>query len=296
MHKSYLKYAGGKSKILSTIVDIIHDCDDKYLDNGIIQEYYEPFLGSGVVAMNVNAHDMTLSDINWDVVNCHNVLIEYNDEVIRMLQTLWTNQSVDYDGKYNKDHYMRIRELVNEYRFDGRTLNRAAAMLIYLNKFGFNGMFRYNKKGDFNVPVGGKSGKNPSLPSIPEEDIQNFSNVMKGREIVHADWYTMLSPLVDNPKLEPSVVYIDPPYVNSKGGEIQYSSDGFTLDDQRKLAEFAEQAHENGHRVIISNHDLDFTREIYNNAIRIVELDVQRTISSKGSTRGKAKELVAIYE
>lgn len=282
MQKSYIKYAGSKSRILPEIKELLMDCPDKYkLNGGELKMLIEPFFGSGVVGMNVPHGFAIYNDYNVDVTNCHRAVIQNPDRVIELCNTLWI-------GGYEA-YYINRERFRNPVR--GDSIFFRAALFIYLNRFGFNGMVRYNLKGGYNVPVGKQSGKNP--PNIPIDAINEFSTTVQLSTLNCLDFEQIMD---DNLKYE-STIYCDPPYVNmNKEGEIQYTSDGFTMDDQKRLAKAAEKCRDNGSRVLISNHDLPETREIYKNASRIVEIEAFRSISSKSKTRGKAKELVAIYE
>ncbi|AUS02035.1 D12 class N6 adenine-specific DNA methyltransferase [Vibrio phage 3.058.O._10N.286.46.B8] len=284
MKAKYLKYAGSKSRILPEIIELITDCSEQYkTSDGKLTRFVEPFFGSGVVGMNIEAHEYIFSDSNMDIINCHRCVIQNPERVIELCEELWV-------GGYGV--YYDVRERFRKHT-RGESNFLRAAMFIYLNRFGFNGMVRYNLSGGFNVPVGKSSGKNP--PQIPVEEIMSFGN------------YVALSSLKRNnhdfgkimtlSATANTTMYCDPPYVNiGNKGEIQYSSDGFTLDDQERLAKAAESSRSKGARVLVSNHDLPVTRELYKNADRIIEIEAFRSISSKGGTRGKVKEIVAIYE
>lgn len=280
----YLKYAGSKSRILPEIIELITDCSEQYkTSDGKLTRFVEPFFGSGVVGMNIEAQEYVFSDSNMDIMLTHKAVIQNPERVIELCERLW---KIGYAGYYHiRDDFRKLA--VSESIFT------RAAMFIYLNRFGFNGMVRYNLSGEFNVPVGKSSGKNP--PQIPVEEIMSFGKCIALRSLTRNN--LDFSMIMAFKAYEHTTMYCDPPYVNvGNKGEIKYSSDGFTLDDQERLAKAAESSRSKGARVLVSNHDLPVTRELYKNADRIVEIEAFRSISSKGGTRGKVKEIVAIYE
>lgn len=278
----YLKYAGSKARILEPITDLIMDGGSDFVTDGMINKFIEPFFGTGVVGMNVLAHSSHYNDANPDVIDCHRAVIKNPERVIELCEELWA-------GGY--DAYYDVR---NQFRKNKRTdsMFYRAAMFIYMNRFGFNGMVRYNLNGQFNVPVGKQSGKNP--PMIPKEELLSFSRSVKLSQLSYPkDFEDVMEQYCGTGV----TIYCDSPYVNlDSKGEIKYIKGGFNMDDQHRLAKAAERCRQSGSRVLVSNHDLPVTRELYKNATRIVEIDAFRSISSKGKTRGTAKELVAIYE
>lgn len=284
MNRSYLKYAGSKSRILPRISEILMDCSDEYkLNGGELKTLVEPFFGSGVVAMNVPHGLGIYNDSNKDLIDCHRAIIQNSDRVIELCEELWVG---------GRDTYYKNRERFrNPVRGDSIFIR--AALFIYLNRFGFNGMVRYNLSGQFNVPVGKPSGDSP--PLIPHGTIKYFSKNINLSELNCYDFEeVMVNSILCGTN---ATIYCDPPYVNlEKTGEIKYTKGGFNLEEQKRLANTAEKCRDMGARVLVSNHDLPVTRELYKNATRIVEIEAFRSISSKSATRGKAKELVAIYE
>lgn len=279
----YLKYAGSKSRILPEIIDLLLDTPDQYKCDGKLKKFVEPFFGSGVVGMNVPAHERVFNDYNIDILLCHKAVIQNPERVIELCEKLW---ELGYGG------YYEVRENFRNLK-NNQSIFVRASMFIYLNRFGFNGMVRYNKNGGFNVPVGKQSGN--SIPSIPKSEIMDFGNHINLTSLCKGNHD--FGVVMDLNASNKTTIYCDPPYLNLDGkGEIRYTDGGFMMDAQERLAESAEIARNKGSRVLISNHDLPITREIYRNATRIVEIEAFRSISSKGKTRGKAKEIVAIYE
>ena len=274
--KSFLKYAGSKAKILPTVLAEIN--------RHKVVDYVEPFLGSGVVAANLNAKSFKMNDGNPDIALLHNAVIKSPLEVVAACNRIWWMGELP-DGYYSIRDKFNLR--------DSDDIDRAA-QFIFLNRFGYNGLVRYNKSGGFNVPVG-KSG---SLPKVPKSAICAMSNALGGR--LHGGGVVTANDFGVNMESaeDGSTIYCDSPYVpmSASMSDISYTSDGFKHKDQIRLAEMAEDCYLRGCRVLLSNHDNEVTRKLYQNATRIVSLDVQRTISCKGGERMKVKELIAIYE
>ena len=265
MNKSYLKWAGGKGRILDDVLATF----PTYIDT-----FYEPFVGSGTVALNVQAKEKLLSDFNPDLINCHKQVRDVPDKVLVELDQLY---------KQGRDDYYLLRDEFN------RTSQgvRKAALFIYLNKHGFNGMCRYNAKGNFNIPVG----KSKTI-NFPKKEILEFSKWLGSAKFAAIDFATSMDLAGKD-----DVVYCDPPYVPASVtlSDINYTGNGFPLKEQQRLVEAAESAKTRGAKVIISNHDTDVTRDLYKGADKILKVEAWRSISSKNDTRGKVGELLAIY-
>lgn len=279
----YLKYAGSKARILPEVSELLLDTTDQFKVDGKLKRFVEPFFGSGVVGMNVPAHEKIFNDFNEDIMLTHRAVIQNPERVIELCERLW---KLGYTGYYHAREDFRALKKTD-------SIFTRAALFIYMNRFGFNGMVRYNQSGKFNVPVGKSTGKNP--PAIPVDEILDFGNHIKLIDLCKGshDFETVMKLNAD----KRTTIYCDPPYINLNGkGEIKYTEAGFTLETQERLAKAAEDACNRGSRVLVSNHDLEITRELYKNATRIVEIEAFRSISSKGGTRGNANEIVAIYE
>lgn len=265
MNKSYLKYAGSKARIIDSIVSAIGDVKGTLI---------EPFVGSGTVALNVDAPHYILNDINFDVISSHIEVCNNPEGLIEELSTLYDRGRADY---------YEIRDL-----FNSRTQSTLwdSAAFIYMNKHGFNGMCRYNSSGRFNIPVG----KSKTIHH-PGEEILNFGKKLKDAEFLNKSFEKMFD-LAE----EGDVLYCDPPYVPASAtlSDINYTGEGFSFEQQQQLADLALEASKRGVRCVVSNHDIPVTRKLYEHADDIYEVEVFRSISS--GKRGTVKELIAIYE
>lgn len=226
--------------------------------------------------MNVYYPRYVLADSNQDLITLFNQ-VKYDCEGF-----------IDYSRSYfipeNNDDtaYYALRNLFNT----TEDPKEKAALFLYLNKHGYNGLCRYNLSGEFNVPFG-----RYKKPYFPANEIRYFHERAKVATFVHADFLSSMELAVSG-----DVVYCDPPYVplSETSNFTSYSSGGFSADQQNALANKARTLAARGVPVVISNHDTEFTRRAYAGA-EIVSFDVQRYISCSGSNRGKAHELLAIF-
>jgi DNA adenine methylase len=201
--KTFLKWAGGKGQLLSEI--------EKYypFENGKITKYAEPFVGGGAVLFDVlNKYDLEtvyISDINAELINTYRIIRDVIDEMIDMLMVM-QSEYVPMNTDYRKAYYLAKRERFNDLKLNGNeNINiEKAALMIFLNKTCFNGLFRVNKKGLFNVPMG--SYKNPMI--CDEDNLRAVSERLQNVTIVCAD-YRESADFID----ESTFVYFDPPIV-----------------------------------------------------------------------------------
>ena len=272
MNKTFLKWAGNKTKVLPFLIPHI----------GYPKRYCEPFGGSLAVALNTPAEQYILNDVNKDLVAIYQNLVNpFDDNFIKYCEELFIPEN------NTKEAYLELRKHFNK----ATDSVERARLFIYLNRHCFNGLSRYNSKGYFNVPFG-KYDK----PMCPSEEMMNFRMYFLSTQLVR---FTSLS-FEDSSLYEDlevgDVVYFDPPYVpaSDTANFTNYATDGFTHDQQIQLANLAESLSAKGIKVIVSNHDIPITRELYKNAT-IYPIQVTRTIAAKGTSRKKANELIAVY-
>jgi len=264
--KPFLKWAGGKYKIIDRILDA--------LPRG--EQLIEPFAGSGAVFINADFDEYLIADTNADLINLFIQIQTEGCEFITYASSLFLAEN------NTENAYYRFREEFNSC-YD---IPRRSALFIYLNRHCFNGLCRYNSKGGFNVPFG-----RYAKPAFPEKEILNFYEKSKRAVFEVADFK-----LTMNKAIKGSVVYCDPPYapLTVTANFSDYTPNGFNDEDQKVLANSAKTLTLSGIPVVISNHDTEFTRLIYEDA-KIQSFDVQRFISSDFKNRNKAPELIACY-
>ena len=265
--RAFLKWAGGKYGLVEDI--------QRHLPPA--RKLVEPFVGAGSVFLNTDYDHYLLADINPDLINLYNLLKERPEEYISEAKRWFVAEN------NRKEAYLDIRA---EFNKTDDVMYRSLAFL-YMNRFGFNGLCRYNKKGGFNVPFGSYK-----KPYFPESELEFFAEKAKKATFVCEGY-----PETFSRARKGSVVYCDPPYapLSNTANFTSYAGNGFTLDDQAALADIAERAAtERGIPVLISNHDTTLTRRLYHGAeLNVVK--VKRTISRNGSGRNKVDELLALF-
>lgn len=261
-----LKWAGSKFQILEDI--------RKHLPSG--NRLIEPFVGSGTVFINTRFDHFLLNDVNHDLIDFYRRIQTEGEEFIAFAQSF-------FQPKNNREAaYYRLRATFNT--SPDRRLK--AALFLFLNRFGYNGLCRYNSRGENNVPFG-----RYKQPYFPQKELELFMEKSRHAEFTCEDFSTVMRRARTG-----DVIYCDPPYVplSATANFTSYAARGFTEDEQIQLAELAAEISRQGITVLISNHDTPFTREIYRPA-RKYRIDVRRMISCNGSRRGMAKEVLAVY-
>ncbi|MGN0930562.1 MAG: DNA adenine methylase [Thermoguttaceae bacterium] len=288
--KPFLKWAGGKGQLLAEI--------EKYypFEDGKITKYAEPFVGGGAVLFDIlskfDLEDAYISDINAELINTYRVIRDDIDELVAML-TVMQCEFVPMDTERRKVYYMARRERFNDLKISGNdSVNiEKAALLIFLNKTCFNGLFRVNKKGLFNVPMG--SYKKPMI--CDEENLRAVSEKLQNVKIVCGD-YRESADFID----ENTFVYFDPPYrpITDTASFTAYTENQFDDEEQIELARFVDDMHQKGAKVVISNSDPKnsntedvFFDNIYS-AYKIKRVEATRMISCNSEARGRIKELL----
>jgi DNA adenine methylase len=257
----FLKWVGGKTSLLP---ELLRHVPTRY------RRYHEPFVGGGALFFSVAARRAVLSDNNAELVHCYQ---QVRDDVHAMLATLARHV-------YERAHYQSVRAL------DPLQLSSAerAARFIYLNKTCFNGLWRVNRAGRFNVPIGRYTNPRFYDPGA----LLAASSALAQTELVHAPFEEAVV------KAGPGdFVYLDPPYdpVSATSSFASYTADGFTWDDQKRLARACIALNRRGVRFLLSNSATDRVRELYRGfEQRLVR--APRFINSKAESRGRVDELL----
>jgi DNA adenine methylase len=261
--RPFLKWAGGKALLLPFILEHVPSQFNRY---------FEPFLGGGALFYSLSPKTSFLSDLSEDLINTYLQVRDNPKKVIELLKGM----------RYEKKSYYEIRATRPHEKIS------RAARFIYLNKSCWNGLYRVNSRGDFNVPFGRYS--NPLLCDVG--NLESVSRTLQGAHISVADFEEVL----DNAK-EGDFVYLDPPYTTShnNNGFIEYNSRIFSLDDQIRLRKVFENLCQRGCYVVLSNSDHEFIRELYKGFKRFV-IPRRNTISSKKNKRGAVTELIITGE
>ena len=288
--KPFLKWAGGKGQLLSEI--------EKYypFEKGVFTKYAEPFVGGGAVLFDIlNKYDLDevyISDINAELINTYRVIRDDIDKLVKILLVM-QQKFVKMDTNYRKSYYLEQRERFNYFKVNGdESVNiEKAALMIFLNKTCFNGLFRVNKKGLFNVPMG--SYKNPLI--CDEKNLRAVSEKLKNVTIVCGDYRESVNFIDEN-----TFVYFDPPYrpITDTANFTAYTENLFRDEEQVELARFVDDINRRGAKIVISNSDPknsnvydDFFDNIYS-LYKIKRVEATRMINSNSKARGNIKELL----
>jgi len=238
----------------------------------------EPFAGSGVVFLNGNNPQKKVADINPDLINLFQTLQNKGQAFIDECEKLFIEED-------NKEKYYSNRKLFNS----TKNKEEKSALFVYLNRHCYNGLWRYNANGEFNVAYRGDPKETLRQVNFPRDEIEQFCQLTKNVEFFCCSFEKMFEMADEN-----CVIYADPPYVpmNSTSNFTGYSKEGFGKESQKTLADHVRNA---PCRVVVSNRDTEFIREIYS-GMKMIELSVQRNISCKGDKRLKDKELLIVKE
>lgn len=288
--KPFLKWAGGKGQLLKEI--------ERYypFKDGKVTKYAEPFIGGGAVLFDIlskyDLKEIYISDINSELMNTYRIIRDDVNVLIKMLYEM-QNEYIPLDTDNRKVYYNKIRERFNDLKVNGNeTANtQKAALMIFLNKTCFNGLFRVNRKGLFNVPMGAY--KNPMI--CDENNLRAVSEKLKKVTIVCGD-YRESADFID----ENTFVYFDPPYrpITDTAKFTAYTENSFTDEEQIELARFVDDMHKKGAKIVTSNSDPknsneedSFFDKIYS-AYNIRRVNATRMINCQANGRGKIKELL----
>jgi DNA adenine methylase len=291
MAKPFLKWAGGKRQLISEI--------EARLPSNIseIETYVEPFIGGGALLFhmiqNYNFKQVHISDINLELVLCYRQLQSSVDDVISSLEKLADDFPVTTEQR--SDYFYQTRDLWNSnldiVSMTDKERSKRVAQMIFLNKTCFNGLFRLNRSGKFNVPTGRY--KNPSFPSA--ESLKEVNLALQGVSIHHASYEECLNWVDDN-----SFVYFDPPYrpLSKTSSFISYSKSDFNDENQTELASLTKELDSKKVLFLLSNSDPknnveddEFFDELYSD-FKIDRVLASRAINSNPDKRGKISELL----
>ncbi len=264
--RPFLKWVGGKTQLLASIAQLVPDR---------FGTYYEPFVGGGAVFFHLRPERAVLGDLNRELIDCFGAVRDCLDEVVAILDA----------HIYDKDYFYDIRAL------DPATLPlpARAARTIYLNRTGFNGLYRVNRKGRFNVPFGRYS--NPTI--CDEENLEACREVLGAAELRCGGFDEVLATAAEG-----DFVYLDPPYVpvSKTANFTSYVAGGFGPDDQDRLARQLVDLDRRGVRFVLSNADAEGVRAMYEDlgiaSLRIIGVQALRAVNSKTTGRGRVGELL----
>lgn len=259
MCKPIVKWVGGKRGVLPYLLEAM---PDEY------NAYYEPFAGGAALFMALqplDSHKAYISDLNSDLINLYQVVQHYSSKLLQELDAMAERHCEEYYYQVRSQH--NIQDPV-----------KRAARFLFINKTGYNGLIRYNSKGEINTPWGHK--KNP-VSLYSEQDIRDAAEAFRGATL-RCRSYTMCRPGKGD------FVYLDPPYDNTYNG---YDKDGFGVKGQVALAEWCHMLDEKGVRFMLSNSDTPLVNELYQD-FDIQKIRAPRAVSCKANGRKPVQEVL----
>lgn len=291
--KPFLKWAGGKGQLLCNIRKMYPE------DMGInIKKYAEPFVGGGAVLFdiltNFDLEKVYISDVNAELINTYKMIRDHVEQLIDELELL-SAEYIPMDMDNRKRYYYDKRQRFNDLKInDNEGINiEKAGLFIFLNRTCFNGLYRVNKKGLYNVPMGAY--KNPNI--CDASNLRNIASSLKNVIIICGD-YKECESFVD----KNTFVYFDPPYrpLTPTASFTSYTENIFDDNSQAELARFVDLLHEKGARIVVSNSDPKNSDEndcFFDNLYKqhkINRVDATRMINCNAKSRGKISELLIV--
>lgn len=289
--KPFVKWAGGKGRLIPQLKSFY----PFELDNAIINKYVEPFVGGGAVLINIlqkyDIKEAYAFDINIDLINCYNVVKNNVENLVKELY-IKEKEFLKLEDKKREEYFYDIRKEYNSYRINEDEISvKRASEFIFLNRTCFNGLYRVNKSGQFNVPCG--KYKNPTICDVG--NLRKLSYLIRNVNFQYGD-YKNSEKYVDSN----TFVYFDPPYrpLSNTSGFTSYTKEDFNDDNQRELANYFKLLDEKDAKLMLSNSnpkntkkDDNFFEEIYK-GFNINEISAKRMINSNAKGRGEISELL----
>lgn len=260
-----VKWVGGKRQLM---FELLKNMPENY------NRYFEPFIGGGALFFELQPDNAYISDMNEELINLYQVVRDNVDELVADLQK----------HDISKEYFMEIRNIDRTEEYESWSDIQKASRFIYLNRTCFNGMYRVNSKGEFNVPFGHY--KNPRI--LDENNLINCSKLLQRTEIKHADFSEILKKVKKD-----DFVYFDPPYVplSETSSFTSYTKDGFDMDMQFKLRDVCDELDTMGVKFLLSNSDTKLVNELYEN-YNIKKVFASRQINANADGRGKITEVL----
>ena len=271
--KPLRKWAGGKRFIAEEL-------RSKFPENWNSGTYFEPFIGGAAMFLSAEPKKAVVADVNARLVHFYKFVKDVPNEFYSELQTVSENFNSSTPEE-KKSAYLKLREIFNGTQADSLS---SAVLLYAINKLCFNGLYRENSSGGFNVPFGQKK----SLPIMTLEELMEVSLALEHTEILNSDFEVSVKKAISG-----DFVYFDPPYIplGPSSSFTSYHSGGFGLADQERLADLMLKLREKGIKAMCSNSDSKLTHEIFGK-LRINNISAPRMVSASASGRGMINELV----
>lgn len=269
--KPIVKWAGGKRQIIDKLIERIPQ---------IYNNYFEPFIGGGALLFELMPKNAVINDINQELLAIYKCLA--NEEWFNLM----INDLEGHEKNHSEDYYYKIREMDRKPNFENLPIWKRASRTIYLNKSCFNGLYRVNSKGYFNVP----SGKKEKVQTYDKENIIKLHNYFMNENvtILEGDFVKAVKEAKKG-----DFVYFDPPYdsFEDKKSFTSYTKYNFSKEDQKRLSEVFKELANKGVYVMLSNHNTKYINELYE-GFNINIVSAKRMISADSSGRGNVEEVI----
>ena len=289
--KPFVKWAGGKGNLISQLKNYY----PFELENETINKYVEPFVGGGAVLINIlqkyDVKEAYAFDINLDLINCYNIIKTDVDSLIKELEKK-EKEFLELKDEERQKYFYNIRKEYNSYKIkENEASAKRASEFIFLNRTCFNGLYRVNKNGEFNVPCG--KYKNPTI--CDSKNLKNLSYLIRNVVFQYGDYKKSKRYIDSN-----TFVYFDPPYrpLSITSGFTSYTKENFNDENQKELANYFKELDEKNAKLMLSNSnpkninkDDNFFEEIYK-GFNINEISAKRMINANAKGRGEISELL----
>lgn len=271
--KPIIRWVGGKSKLLPEILNNMPE------EN--FSRYLEPFLGGAAVLFKLKHNEAIVNDLNKELINLYEITRDEPDKLMEIMKS--------HENNHSKSYFYKIRSLDRTENFKKLSPVFRASRFVYLNKAGYNGMYRVNSKGQMNVPFN----KDKYVNLYDKNNIRSVSNYFKKFKVKFEsrDFYSFLKENVR----KGDFIYIDPPYdpINKTSSFTSYQKNGFNEEDQLRLRDICLYIDKVGAKFLLSNSNTKFINEIYNHDSFIIKkVYATRRINSDPLGRGKIKEVL----
>lgn len=272
--KPFIKWVGGKRQLLPTIKDMMSESFDTY---------YEPFVGGGALLFNIAPEKAIIGDMNATLIGTYKSIRDNKEALIQTLDTLTASHESSSD---KKAFYNQMRYKYNNEALKNPDSLEACAMFMYLNKTCFNGLYRVNSKGLFNVPFNNRE----KLNLYDDSNLDDIAEYLSHVVILNGDFEETCKIAKQG-----DFVFFDSPYAPLKQESFEsYTKEGFSLDDHKRLARVFHELTEKGVYCMLTNHNTDLIRELYHDCnIKIVS--VKRMINSDASKRTGEEVIITNY-
>ena len=272
--KPFLKWAGGKTQLLPEVLKHVPQSFDTY---------YEPFIGGGALLFEMQSKRAVIADVNAELINCYKVIRDNPDRLMELLDTF----------PIDEDFFYKMRQADRDEAFVMASDYWKAARIIYLNKTCFNGLYRVNKRGEFNTPWGKKK---PGQSIYDRGQIEAISTYLNNNQVtILNSGFNETLKRISKPRISDGkvFVYCDPPYdvLSETSNFTGYSVGGFSRQDQTVLKNSVDDLTDLNCKVLLSNADTPFIRNLWKD-YEIITIESSRAINSKGAKRGKINEVL----